>query len=198
MKVERGGATGALALGGSWGGLEAASRLLARLPRTLPVPVFLVLHQRPSPDGRLTAILGRRTELQVIAPEDKDRIDAGCLYVAPPGYHMLVNPDATIGLSLAAPVHYSRPAIDETFFSVGHIYGRGAVGVILTGANEDGAAGIGYIARRGGLTLAQSPAEAEVPLMPEAAIATGRVHQVLELDEMGNFLLERIVGTSRK
>lgn len=193
MKVERG--RGALALGGSWGGLEAASRVLERLPETLPVPVFLVLHQRPSPDGRLTAILARRTALRVISPDDKEPIHPGCLYVAPPGYHMLVNPDGSIGLSVAAPVHYSRPAIDETFFSVGHIYGAGAVGVILTGANEDGAAGIGYIGRRGGLTLAQSPSEAEVALMPEAAIATGHVQRVMTLEEMGNFLLERIVGT---
>lgn len=186
---------GAIAIGGSWGGLDVTLRILDGLPASLPVPVFLVLHQRPALDSRLVEILGRRSGLSPISPEDKTEVAPGYLYVAPPGYHMLVNPDGSIGLAVYEHVHFSRPSIDETFFSVGHVYGAGAMGVILTGANEDGAAGIGYIARRGGITVAQEPGGAEAPMMPEAAIATGRVQYVLDADRLGEFLRDRIVGT---
>lgn len=188
-------AFGALTIGGSWGGLEVASQILERLPAASPLPVFLVLHRRPALDTRLVDILSRRVALAPVSPEDKTTVEPGYLYVAPPGYHMLVNPDFTIGLTVYRHVHYSRPSIDETFYSVGHVYGGGAIGVILTGANEDGADGLGYIARRGGLTVAQEPGEAEAPTMPEAAIDTGRVQNVLTTNALGDFLKERIVGT---
>jgi two-component system chemotaxis response regulator CheB len=181
-------------IGGSWGGLEASTRVLQALPADFPAAIILVLHQRPGSDSRLAWLLKNRTALNVISPEDRERIEPGYLYVAPPGYHMLVNADGSIAFSLAPPVHYSRPAIDETFFSVGHVYGADSIGVILTGANEDGAAGIRYIARRGGLTIVQSPETAEASLMPEAALATGAIHQVLPVDEIGAFLKARISG----
>lgn len=188
----------AVAIGGSWGGLEVASRILAVLPAVLPVPVFLVLHQRPALDTRLVDILSRRCALTTVSPEDKTPVTPGHLYVAPPGYHMLINPDATIGLTVYQHVHYSRPSIDETFYSVGHVYGSGAIGVLLSGANEDGAAGLDYIARRGGRTLAQQPADAEAPMMPQAAIDTGRVQNVLATAGLGEFLRDRIIGTGEQ
>lgn len=195
MRIEPGPATrGAITIGGSWGGLEVTLRILEALPASLSVPVFLVLHQRPALDSRLVDILARRTFLTPVAPEDKTGVAPGYLYVAPPGYHMLVDRNLSIALAVYKHVHYSRPSIDETFYSVGHVYGAGAMGVILTGANEDGAAGIGYIARRGGTTVAQEPGGAEAPMMPEAAIATGRVQNVLATDALGEFLRDRIVG----
>lgn len=195
MKIEPGPATyDAIVIGGSWGGLEVTLRILEALPASLPVPVFLVLHQRPALDSRLVDILTQRSPLTPVSPEDKTGVAPGYLYVAPPGYHMLVNRDLSIALGVYKHVHFSRPSIDETFYSVGHIYGAGATGVILTGANEDGAAGLGYIARRGGTTVAQDPAAAEAPVMPEAAVATGRVQHILPTDELGRFLRDRIVG----
>lgn len=183
----------ALAIGGSWGGLEVVTRILQALPGSLPVPVFLVLHQRPALDSGLVEILARRSALEAVSPRDKTEIEPGRLYVAPPDYHMLINPEGTVGLALYRHVHYSRPSIDETFFSVGHIYGSGALAVIMTGANEDGASGIGYIARRGGLTVAQSPSEAEAPTMPESAIATGCVREVLGTEAIGGYLRDSII-----
>lgn len=195
MTIEAGPATyDAIAIGGSWGGLEVTLQILECLPASLPVPVFLVLHQRPALDSRLVEILSRRSPLTPVAPDDKTGIAPGYLYVAPPGYHMLVNRDLSIGLAVYKHIHYSRPSIDETFYSVGHVYGAGATGVILTGANEDGAAGIGYIARRGGTAVVQDPAGAEASMMPRAAIATGRVQNVLATDELGRFLRDSITG----
>ena len=181
-------------MGASWGGLDAYSRILGKLPANLPVPVLLVQHQHPSGGDKLPWILDTRTAMRVVAPMEKEAIRAGCVYVAPPGYHMLVDVDHTVCYSLAAPVNYSRPSIDELFFSAGHIYGPGLLGVILTGANDDGAAGITYIKQRGGITMAQSPVTAEARTMPEAAIATGCIDQVHDLDDIGDVISELVFG----
>lgn len=185
----------AVFIGGSWGGLEASSRVLAPLTRFLSAPVFLVLHQRQSSDSRLAWLLRHRTGLRVCDPEDRNPIEQGHLYVAPPGYHMLVDQDREIAFSMGPAVHFSRPSIDETFFSGGYVYGKDAVAVILTGANEDGAEGIRYISRRGGITIAQTPETAEAGLMPRAAIDTGHVQHVLDVDDIAGFLQEEIGGS---
>lgn len=185
----------AVFIGGSWGGLEASSRILAQLPRDFPAPVFLVLHQRQGSDNRLSWLLRHRIGMKVCDPEDKEVVRKGHLYVAPPGYHMLVDQCGTVAFSMGPAVHFSRPSIDETFFSGGHVYGRDAIGVILTGANEDGARGIRYIARRGGVTVAQSPESAEAGLMPRAAIETGHVQHVLDINDIAGFLQEELFGS---
>ncbi|QJX01636.1 response regulator [Alcanivorax sp. IO_7] len=156
---------------------------------------MLVQHQNASSDNRLAWLLQKYTRLPVVAPEDKERIRPGHVYVAPPGYHMLVDADHTIALTIYRPVHFSRPSIDELFFSAGHVYGRQVLGVILTGANEDGSEGLDYIRRRGGPTLAQSPQSSEAPAMPEAAIAKGAVETILDLERIGPYLAESLVGS---
>lgn len=185
----------AVFIGGSWGGLEASSRVLAPLPGSLPAPVFLVLHQRQSSDSRLAWLLRHRTGLKVRDPGCGDPIEPGHLYVAPPGYHMLIDREREIAFSMGPAVHFSRPSIDETFFSGGYVYGKDAVAVILTGANEDGAEGIRYIAKRGGVTIAQSPETAEAGLMPRAAIDTGHVQHILDVDDIAGFLEKEIRGS---
>jgi two-component system, chemotaxis family, protein-glutamate methylesterase/glutaminase len=181
----------AVVIGASWGGVDASIRVLSQLHAGFPVPVFLAQHQRYESESRLARVLASRTPLTVMAPEDKDPIRPGVIYVSPPGYHMLIERNGTIALSCHWPVHYSRPSIDELFFSAGHIYGAGTVAVLLTGANEDGAEGIRYIHRRGGVTVAQDPATAEAPTMPESAIRTGCVDHVLPLEKIGPFLREQ-------
>ncbi|ASK36429.1 chemotaxis protein CheB [Alcanivorax sp. N3-2A] len=178
----------AVVMGASWGGLNAYSRILTSLPAHFPAAVLLVQHQNASADNRLAWLLRRYCRLPVISPRDKEPIRAGHVYVAPPGYHMLVDRDRTVALSMSRPVHFSRPSIDELFFSAGHIYGGNVIGVVLTGANEDGAEGLDYIRRRGGMTLAQSPASSEAPAMPEAAIAKGAVRETLDLERIGPYL----------
>lgn len=179
-------------MGASWGGLNAYSRILSSLPEGLPAAIMLVQHQNASADNRLAWLLSRYCRPPVVAPNDKETIRAGHIYVAPPGYHMLVNGDHTVALTVYRPVHFSRPSIDELFFSAGHVYGDQTLGVVLTGANEDGSAGLDYIRRRGGRTLVQSPQSSEAPAMPEAAIALGAAAEVLDLERIGPWLVESL------
>lgn len=181
-------------MGASWGGLNAYSTILSGLPERFPAAIMLVQHQNASADNRLAWLLARYCRLPVVSPCDKERIRGGHVYVAPPGYHMLVEADGCIALSTFRPVHFSRPSIDELFFSAGHVYGKSAIGVILTGANEDGSEGLSYIRRRGGLTLAQSPGSSEAPVMPEAAITKGAVREVLDLERIGPYLTHYLIG----
>lgn len=182
----------AVVIGASWGGVNAAIRVLAELETNFPVPIFLAQHQRYESESRLATVLSSRTALKVVSPQDKEPILPSVIYVAPPGFHMLVDSSNTVALSCHWPVHYSRPSIDELFFSAGHVYGAGVLAVLLTGANEDGAEGIRYIQQRGGITVAQDPATAEAPVMPESAIRTGCVDYILSLDEIGPFLQQQV------
>ncbi|MFT6340573.1 MAG: two-component system chemotaxis response regulator CheB [Alcanivorax sp.] len=184
----------AIVMGASWGGLNAYTRILSALPADFPAAILLVQHQHASAENRLPWLLARYCQLPVIAPEDKEEIQPGCVYVAPPGYHMLVEEDETLAFSAGRAVLFSRPSVDELFLSAGAVYGKQLAGVILTGANEDGAKGIDYIHRRGGFTIAQSPVSAEAPAMPEAAIKTGAVSRVLDLEAIGPFLAEQVAG----
>ncbi|EKF73597.1 protein-glutamate methylesterase [Alcanivorax hongdengensis A-11-3] len=174
--------------------MNAYTTILSALPEDFPAAILLVQHQHASAENRLPWLLARYCALPVIAPEDKEPILPGHIYVAPPGYHMLVDSDETVAFSVGRPVHFSRPAIDELFFSAATVYGSRLTGVILTGANEDGAAGCEYIQRRGGLTIAQSPVSSEAPVMPEAAIKTGAISRVLDLERIGPFLAEHLSG----
>lgn len=183
-----------VAMGASWGGIDAYSRVLGGLPAKFPAAILLVQHQRLESGNRLAAVLQGRTKLPVVTADDKQKIEAGHVYVAPPGYHMLVDAEGCINYSLSAPVHFCRPAIDELFFSAGHVFGDRLMGILLTGANEDGAAGLAYIRQRGGLTLAQSPETAEAPVMPQAAIDIQAAMEVLPLEQITKFMLKQVVG----
>jgi len=188
----------AVVIGASWGGVHAAMRILAGLPATFPVPIFLAQHQRYELESRLAMVLSSRTAMRVLAPQDKEPIAPSVIYVAPPGYHMLIDSSDSVALSCHWPVNYSRPSIDELFYSAGHVYGAATLAVLLTGANEDGAEGIRYIQQRGGITVAQDPATAEAPAMPEAAIRTGCVDHILSLDEIGTFLQQQVFCREKK
>lgn len=181
-------------MGASWGGIDAYTRVLGALPERFPVAILLVQHQRLESGNRLAAVLQGRTKLPVLTPDDKQEVIAGSVYVAPPGYHLLVDGEGRVNYSLSPPVHFCRPAIDELFFSAAHVYGARLMGVLLTGANEDGAAGLAYIRRRGGLTVAQMPATAEAPVMPQAAVDAGAAMEVLSLEDIAKFLVKHVVG----
>lgn len=181
-------------VGASWGGIEAATKVFSVLPANFPVPVVFVQHQRVSAENRLAQLLSSRTALRVLTPSHGEKLQPGTLYVAPPGYHALIEQTDVLALGMHWPVHYCRPAIDELFFSAGHIYGRGTLGVLLTGANEDGAEGLRYISRRGGITVVQDPGTAEAPVMPQAAIALGGAQYVVPLQDIGKFLNDNTFG----
>jgi two-component system chemotaxis response regulator CheB len=155
-------------VGTSWGGLAALRALVAALPASFRMAVTLVQHRHKDSDHVLRALLQERSPLAVCEVEDKMPLERGHVYVAPPDYHTLVEP-GYFSLSTEAPVRYSRPSIDVTFSSAADAYAHRAVGVILTGANADGALGLRRISDRGGLALVQDPGSAESGTMPAAA-----------------------------
>jgi two-component system, chemotaxis family, protein-glutamate methylesterase/glutaminase len=174
-------------IGASWGGLDALSALLGAISERFTPAMAVALHRDKRSDQGLVTYLQQRTMLPVREPEDKEPIVSGTLYLAPADYHLLVD-RKRFALSTEAPVAYARPSIDALFESASESYGPELVGLVLTGANQDGAAGLAAIKRRGGLTLVQDPATAEKASMPEAAIAAAPVDRVLGLNELGELL----------
>ena len=166
---ERSAAAPLVVIGASWGGLHAVSTILAGLPKSFDTPVAIVQHRAKESDGLLVGLLQSTTTLKVCDVEDKETIRAGHIYIAPPDYHLLVD-DGHFSLSLDAAVRYSRPSIDVALASAADSCGAAAVGVLLTGANDDGARGLRRIVDRGGRALVQDPATAEVRTMPEAGL----------------------------
>ncbi len=158
-----------VAVGCSWGGLAAAGLLLEALPDDFDVALVIVQHRTEAPSA-LAELLGRHTARPVTEPDDKDEVLRGHVYVAPPGYHLLVD-RTRFSLDTEAPVLYSRPSVDVLFLSAAEAFGPRMAGVVLTGANADGAAGLARVAEAGGLALVQDPATAERPTMPAAALA---------------------------
>jgi two-component system, chemotaxis family, protein-glutamate methylesterase/glutaminase len=177
-----------IAVGASLGGLQAVETLLSGLPQDFPVPVAVVQHRRADAGDRLRVILQRHTTLRVREPHDKEAVLPGRVYLAPPDYHLLVEGTA-FTLSTEGPVSYARPSIDVLLDSASDAYGAGLIGVILTGANHDGAYGAKRVKERGGLVLVQDPATAESAVMPRAAISATQVDYVLPLPEIAPCLV---------
>ena len=175
-----------IVVGTSWGGLSALHQLIAGLPRDFAIPVVAVQH-RHRQSGRCSSLLQDRTSLGVCDVEDKAPIVAGNVYIAPPDYHLLIE-RGYFSLSTDEPVHYSRPSIDVTFVSAADTYGDRSVGVVLTGANDDGSRGLKRISDRGGLAFIQSPDTAESATMPEAAIRVVPGARVLTIKEIADAL----------
>jgi two-component system chemotaxis response regulator CheB len=137
----------------------------------------------------LEEILQEKCKIRVQQADEKEEIKNGVAYIAPPDYHLLVETDMTFSLTTDEKVNFSRPAIDVLFETAADVYKNKLVGVVLTGANNDGCRGIEAIHRYGGVTIAQDPLEAEFPSMPQAAISSGAVMKVLTLNDIKNFLL---------
>ncbi|MEW6366614.1 MAG: chemotaxis protein CheB [Acidobacteriota bacterium] len=184
-----------IVVGASLGGLRALQTVLKALPRLFPVPVVIVQHRDKDARDTLAGLLAESTPLSVVEPDDKERIEPGRVYLAAPDYHLLIDRDH-FALSTDAPILFARPSIDLLFESAAEVYAQRAVGVILTGANSDGARGLAAIKERGGLTIVQDPTTADARAMPDAAIATRSVDMILPLAEIGPVLakLGRVVG----
>lgn len=183
-------AVNAVVIGASAGGVEALLRLLSGLPEQFRLPVITVLHMPDDRESRLIEIFQNRSALQVREAADKAQIEPGVLYFAAAGYHLSVETDRTFSLSCEARVHFSRPAIDVLMASAADAYGPELAGILLTGANYDGAAGLAKIHRCGGLTVVQDPLEAHVPTMPEAAIRLSQPNLILKLDDIRSLLIQ--------
>jgi two-component system chemotaxis response regulator CheB len=176
-------------VGTSWGGLSAMMKLLGALPEKFPIPIVVVQHRSKDSDKLLAQLLQDATALTVCEIEDKDALCAGTVHVAPANYHTLIEP-GYVSLTTEEPVRFSRPSIDVTFASAADTYRSETLGIILTGANEDGARGLAHILRRGGRGLIQDPKSAEIPIMPEAAIKAVPAAEVVKLNDLASRLLQ--------
>ena len=174
----------AVVIGASAGGVEALERVLACLPRDFSAVLLAVLHLPPDRPSAVAQLLGRHCALPVDEALDKQPLKPGTVLIAPPDYHLLVEPERAVALSVDEPVLYSRPSIDLLFESAALAYGPRLLALVLTGANQDGAEGAAAVKARGGRVWVQDPREALVPAMPEAALQRARADAVLGLQEI--------------
>lgn len=177
-----------IVIGASAGGVEVLSTLLPALPSGLRAPLFVVLHQPAGRRSVLTEIFRRKCALPVREAEDKEPVEPGTVYFAPPNYHLLIERGPALALSIDDLVQFSRPSIDVLFHSAAEVYGRGLLGILLTGWNEDGARGLRAIRQARGVTLVQDPASAEAPVMPQAAMRLCEPDFVLEPQAIAELL----------
>jgi two-component system chemotaxis response regulator CheB len=184
----RTGAYGAVVVGVSAGGLEALKSILGCLPADFYPALMIIQHLHPQQCDYLVGHLNAICRLPVKEAEEKNVIEYGRVYLAPANYHLLVEADKTFSLSTDEKVNYSRPSIDVLFETAAEAYGAELIGVILTGASRDGAAGLRRIKEAAGLTIVQDPATAEFPVMPQAALETTQADHVLSIEGIGGLL----------
>jgi two-component system chemotaxis response regulator CheB len=177
-----------IVIGTSWGGLDAVSRLLDGLDDAVRQPIVVVQHRSvDSEEGALAHILRHHTRRTVCDPDDKTELEPYHVYLGPPDYHVLVE-DGHLALSTDDLVQYARPSIDVLFDSAADAYGERAIGVVLTGANHDGAAGLARIKDHGGVAIVQEPETSAKRTMPDAAIAATHADAILPLEDIPGFL----------
>ena len=179
----------AIVIGTSAGGVEALLRILPSIPGQMPCAILVVVHLPRERPSLLTEIFRHKSAMTVDEAIDKAEIRAGHIYFAPPDYHMLVDSGPQIALSVDDVIQFSRPSIDVLFESAADVYGKHLLGILLTGGNEDGAAGIAYIAASGGLTILQDPDEAVASAMPEAARKLMTPTHIMRLDDIAAYLI---------
>ncbi|HVH48204.1 MAG TPA: chemotaxis protein CheB [Labilithrix sp.] len=177
-------------VGTSAGGLRALEKIFGSLPAEFSVPIVTVQH-RSRESELFASVMQGMVRLPVHEAEDKEPIRAPGIYLAPPDYHLLLEPGGRLALSTDEPVSYSRPSIDVLFESAADAYGAGVLAVLLTGANQDGTRGLNRIRAAGGVAIVQDPNTAESPEMPTSAIASGAVDSVLPLGEIAGELVRR-------
>jgi two-component system chemotaxis response regulator CheB len=182
-------------IGGSAGALDIMRAIVRSLPPSLLLPIVLVIHL-PAHASGLAELLASDSAVPVKQAEDKEQISAGTVYVAPPGYHLLIESHGAFALSADAPVHFSRPAIDVLFESAHDVYGASLIGVLLSGASEDGAAGLQEIHMGGGTTIVQAPLSAESAIMPAAALALFEPTYIWSPIDIVNGLSQLLSGKS--
>ena len=177
-------------IGGSAGSFQGMVKILSRLPKGFPLPIILCLHRLKHVRNGFVEALSIKSVVQVTEPFDKENIKKGGAYLAPANYHMSVELGNYFALSTEEMVNNSRPAIDITLSTSAFVYKEKLVGILLSGANRDGAAGMKSIHEKGGLTIVQDPSECMIDTMPKAALAMTKIDHVLKVDQIVEFLIE--------
>lgn len=177
-----------IVMGLSSGGMDAMKNIFTDLPENFNIPIVIVQHISPKSDSEWIKILNSKYGIEIKEAEEKEQICGGTVYLAPPNYHLLLEKDGTFSLSIDERVSYARPAIDVLFETAAEAFQEQVVGVVMTGSNHDGAAGLMQIKNCGGLTIAQNPETAFSPFMPQEAINHVSPHHVLDLRDIIQFL----------
>ena len=178
-----------IVIGASAGGVQALSALIADLPADLPAAVFIVLHIPNNVPSLLPSILSRDARMPVSHAEDREEIRPGKVYVAPPDHHLLIE-DSHVKLVRGPKENLHRPSIDALFRSAARTAGTRVIGVILTGARDDGRTGMKAIKQRGGMAIVQDPFEAPFPSMPLSVMQDIKVDYSLPISEIGPLLVQ--------
>jgi two-component system chemotaxis response regulator CheB len=184
----------AVVIGGSAGAVQALSIILPKLPASYPAPILIVVHVPPDRDNALVQLFGSKAAITVKEAEDKEPALPGVAYFAPPDYHLLVESDGTLSLSSDELVNHSRPSIDVLMESAADAYGAGLAGVLLTGANDDGAKGLKAIVEAGGTAIVEDPAHAYAATMPASACKACPAARVVSLEAVAPTLIELAPG----
>jgi len=167
-------------IGGSAGSFKIVSELLSRLPKSFKTPVIICLHRLRSARRGFLEALAINTSVELREPFDKERLEAGKIYLAPANYHLMIDYGYRFNLSVDRAVNHSRPSIDVTMDTAAEIFKDKTIGVLLSGANMDGSAGMHSIHKKGGITIAQNPEDAEIKTMPESAINLFKPNYILD------------------
>lgn len=182
----------AIVIGTSAGGLDALAKVLPSFRKNFPIPILVVLHISPNSDSYLIEYLNNMSKLFIKEAAEKEYIKSGTVYFAPPDYHLLIEEDRSLSLSNCEKINYSRPSIDVLFETASWSFGERLIGIVMTGANWDGSAGLKIIKENGGLAICENPLTAAVPRMPESAIDLANPDLVLGLDDIGPYLNDLI------
>lgn len=184
----------AVVIGVSTGGVAALKLVLGALPVDFPVPVLVTTHITPDADDGLAVLLNTLCAIRVKEADEQESISSGNVYLAPANYHLLVERNEKLSLSIDPPVNFARPSVDVLFDSAAEIYGAALIGVIMTGAGNDGSKGLLNIQNKGGLTIVQNPADAEMDSMPKSALQLLKADYVLSLNEIPGLLMRLVEG----
>jgi two-component system, chemotaxis family, protein-glutamate methylesterase/glutaminase len=177
-------------IGGSSGSLEALLKMLPEIGAAFSIPIVIILHRSSNADNGLTELLLNKTVLRIKEADEKDRLQPGYIYLAPPDYHLLLEEDGTLSLDASEKINYSRPSIDVSFISAAEVYKEALTAVLLSGANSDGANGMKAVKEFGGRTIVQDPREAVVSYMPEQALLLSPADEVLGVEKIAKLLNE--------
>lgn len=186
----------AIVIGASAGGMDAIKSILMPLQEGFSAPILIVQHLSPHSDGYMAKYLNELCKINVKEADEKEKILPGNAYIAPANYHLLIEKDETLSLTVDPKVNYSRPSIDILFESAAEVYENELIGIILTGGNGDGSKGLKMIKEFGGITIVQDPSTAEADFMPRAAIKASEVDYILSLNKISNKLIKLMGDTN--
>jgi two-component system chemotaxis response regulator CheB len=178
----------AVVVGGSSGSIDVLLKLLPALSPAFSFAIIIVLHRKSSSDSSLTDLLSSKTKISIWEVEDKDAVIPGAIHLAPADYHLLIEREEVFSLDDSEKVNYSRPSLDVTFESAADVYGSSLVGILLSGANADGTAGLNAIKKNGGTIIAQNPKTAQSSFMPQQAILNTPIDFIFDVDELAVFI----------